>query len=119
MNRMTIGALITRLRELSPSTDVRYVFGGCPDLRVASYRGYYDEAALGWQGGDYGTEGVLAHDLAKALETQIGTVMTGWKGGEYPITRETPVWCDNAGNFSSCAVVGVTDYGQILIEYVP
>lgn len=117
--QMTIGAFIARLRELSPSTDVRYVFGGCPDMRVQSYRGYYDEAALGWRGGEYGTEGVLAHDLARSLELQINHRMEGWKGGAFIISRDTPLWCDNAGNCSSCAVVGVTDYGQILIEYVP
>lgn len=80
-----------------------------------SWRGIYAEPAIGW------TDGSARH-LAAALIARIdsalaGEVFTGWKGGEYTYDRESPVWVDNAGEWTSTALVGVTvEHGYVYLR---
>jgi len=59
-----------------------------------SYRGYYCDIALDFEEGGCTTAG----KLAECLKNKIGTEMTGYKGGEYPIKESTPVWISNYGD---------------------
>lgn len=61
------------------------------DGRFGSYRGYYDELHIGCQRQDAGknTIGILKTVLRDALKCGV---MFGYKGGEYRITGNTPVW---------------------------
>ncbi len=103
---MTIGELLRRLAPLDGAEtfvipDERYPYlTGTWD----SYRGFYDELMLvgGKTDEGYNTVGALEALLNSALRT--GT-MTGYKGGEYPITRHTRVWLAEYGE-SNGAVVG-------------
>lgn len=73
---------------------------------VVSYRGDYSEAALEpcyiGMGAASGPQSPLLKNVVAHLENKVGGVMVGWKGGEYPIKRNTPLWytpdqryCDN------------------------
>ena len=78
--QMTFGQLIDRLAQLPP------------DMLLAaskphSYRGYYSDVAIDpteWPS----TAGSL---LAECRE-MMGRTMTGYKGGEYPVHENVPVW---------------------------
>ena len=89
---MTLGALAETLAGLDPdlavSLDGQHVPGS-----VYSYRGYYDHAAIEPVRGPAGTVGRLARDLTMA----IGSVVNGWKGGTYVLTRSAPVWVADGG----------------------
>ena len=52
-----------------------------------SYRGYYDEACLA-----EGHEEITAAQLKKKLKKFIGSTQRGWKGGEFEMYPETPLW---------------------------
>ena len=117
--QMTLGDFIDALRKHAANgvKSVAMMFGGKPDTRVHSYRGYCKHAALGWYGGDYGSNHISAAELADSLEKQLGDDIKGWKGGDYVVQRSMPLWCSNQGNADRCAVVGISRYGRILIEY--
>jgi hypothetical protein len=68
---------------------------------IGSYRGYYEQLAIGLQ-----AVPITADQLAQLLRKQVGDTVTGYKGGEYRITRETPVW---AAEYGSCGdmIVGI------------
>jgi hypothetical protein len=105
---------------------------------LGSYRGYYTDIALytGDEGytasdtnedfnGDWQTEydawskkhtvGATslpkeAHKLAEVLEGLIGNYFTGYKGGEYEITRDKALWvASDAGDCTDKAVLGISD----------
>lgn len=45
-------------------------------------------------------------DLAK--ET-VGKTFTGWKGGDFVMGKNTPLWVANAGDVGSTGIVGFKD----------
>lgn len=77
--QMTFGDLIDRLGQLPVNTPVA---AGDPD----SYRGYYSDIALN------PTETSTAGTLLAECQSLLGGMMTGYKGGEFPIHRSVPVW---------------------------
>lgn len=72
---MTLGQLIGELERVPPSASVSYDEGGNPGA-FHSYRGYYDQLALGCSGEPM----TVARLLERAKEAD-GGVFTGWKGG--------------------------------------
>jgi hypothetical protein len=72
-------------------------------LAVSSYRGYYDHLALEPVEGRDQTVGVL---LA-VLRAAVGTIYEGYKGGEFRMSRETPVWVSPWGYSTATAVTGI------------
>ncbi len=122
--QMTLGEMIIAVERASKTAEEEsYVeFDFCytsPD-GIDSYRGFYDELALGWQVLEYPDE-VFINDFLGLLKSAVGRTFGGWKGGDYVMTKDTPVWVDNPGESSSTAVIGVKDYGykiMILTKHV-
>ena len=122
--QMTLGDLIEALFALPAGALEQSVCFELPWLyptRFDSYRGYYDQIALGVEHvedlrpGGTGTTGRNLQDRACAT---VGQSFTGWKGGEYKMTARTPVWVDNPGDCSSVARVGVRSFwggGAVLL----
>lgn len=104
---MTLGALIDELRLRDAAEEIVYDFGGFHVGKIASYRGYYDQLAIGFCEHPSRYVGSL---LAEC-EAAVGATFEGWKGGEYQMDRSTPVWASNAGRSSDTAIVGVIDGG--------
>ena len=110
---MTIGELLDILAPLNPYKEVIFDFGYLAPTVVNSWRGSYNEPALGY--GVYGysssptgfrppTVGVLVEELKGAIS---GVCYTGWKGGEYQYYRSSPLHIDNPGDYSCTELVGV------------
>lgn len=77
-----------------------------PSATLRSYRGIYAEIAIGYGSSrDAAPPSVL--DLNKALRAAIGTEFSGYKGGEFKMTRNTPVWVGNYGEATGVFVRGV------------
>lgn len=68
-----------------------------PDpTRLNSYRGYYEELAIPGS-----TEEARSIDVwLKWLREANGTTYQGYKGGDYVMTRNTPLWAANYGESS-------------------
>ena len=54
-------------------------------------------------------------DLIKQLKEAVGKVYTGYKGGDYTMTEDTPLWVANYGETGSTAITGVLDQGWCVL----
>lgn len=104
---MTLGELIDRLHEFNDVVTVR-VGGGpvhlYPDCSIRSYRGVYEDLALGVTL----EHGCCVRQLLDVLEGAVGETFTGYKGGEFVMTRDTRVWLANYGCLDGAPVEGVS-----------
>lgn len=93
----TLGSLIDELEKCRPSAEVQFDFCYLRPTKVASYRGYYDHLAIGWTEKSYGPEHhwIPVPMLLVELKDAVGKSFEGYKGGDYTMTRDTPVWVAN------------------------
>lgn len=107
----TLGQLIDALEVRPADQGVCFDFCGCVPRACDSYRGYYDQLALGWIADEYDAKerGALATvgELLADLKAAIGKTFTGYKGGEFVMSRDTMLWVANCGRSDGTAVVGL------------
>jgi len=118
-NQIGLGNLITQTEEIvknipseENSTWLSFEFGSLGVTCMDSYRGYYDELALG-----YGDDGVSIREFLKILKNALGKVYTGYKGGDYEMHKDTPIWAANYGRTGYTKVIGIekeNDYTFII-----
>ncbi len=120
MEQLTLGQFINMLENVSKDhkdeeKTIRYDFGYFEPNGIHSYRGYYDQLALGYEIKEYGEETKVS-DVLKYCKNAIGKSFVGWKGGEYTMDEDTPLWVSNSGQACGTAIVGVKDTYVIIIE---
>lgn len=110
-DQLKLGELIALLEKCEPKTKVSFDFVYfVPDCSIHSWRGSYDELALGYgpsslrDGDDPTVEKML--DILKGA---VGKEFYGWKGGEYTMHLDTPLWVGNPRDAGHTAIVGVKD----------
>lgn len=111
----SLGAVIDALRAADPDSEVQFDFCYLSPTGVASYRGYYDHLALGWEQSEEPPYWPKASDLLARLEAAIGHTFEGWKGGHYRMSRDTPLWVANRGETGGTGIVGIRDEGHSVI----
>lgn len=113
---LTLGQLIeaiNRERDRSDASQpVRFDFVNMHPTRVASYRGFYDQLAIGYT--DQGPEATV-HDVLTMLTRAVGDIFDGYKGGRFLMRSATPMWVANYGEAGSTAIVGVYERNSALI----
>lgn len=110
---MTLGELIDRLENVSDKDKGVITSGGTYAAGFSSYRGYYEELAIvpsidNWQN---------VTEFLQHAKDAVGKTFTGWKGGEYLMDRDNPLWLAAPGH---CPGIGLkkiieTDYNVILV----
>ena len=128
--QLSLGELIAKLEEFPRTCGiandpvvVEFDFGTAHPTRLASFRGSYDQLELGyeWCGYDNNDEHFgsitvdpLLEELKNALKPDV--YFTGWKGGDYHMNQDTPVWVSNPGNASYTGIHDVQmDYNRIIL----
>lgn len=106
--RLNLGQFIEVLEKRPSDQGVMFDFGGCVPTGWDSYRGYYDDLALGFSG-EYGANGLTLAQLIDNSKRCIGKDFTGWKGGEYAMDAYSRIWVANPGNTSDTIITGVRD----------
>jgi hypothetical protein len=101
---MRLGAIIDALSAARQDASVQFDFGGFEPSDVKSYRGYYSDLAIG-----FSDNGLDLPSLLNELRQADGGTFEGYKGGDYRMSRDTPVWVANYGNSHGVAVVAVED----------
>ena len=126
-DQLTLGELLLKLKAIPDNDDgdkgISFDFGSAVPTTFDSWRGSYDELALGYKLTSYdapdGNSGeyppVKLKDFIKEAEATLGKTLTGWKGGDFTMTKNTPVWVDNPGNANNTAIVDVTDLGWSVV----
>lgn len=89
---LTLGQLIALLDEADDDLPVEFSEGGFP-TDPHSYRGYYCDLAL-----ESTDEEVVVADLQETLEDVHGSELTGYKGGQFEMGTNTPLWQSEWGN---------------------
>ncbi len=115
--QISLGELEKTLELFDKSTPVRFDF----DLalfpqRLSSYRGYcrfiaIEAGAMETEGGEQCNVG----NLLSKVQAAIGMTFVGYKGGEFTMTRLTPVWASNYSVASGVGLVGVELVDNIVI----
>lgn len=103
--QMTLGKLIDRLSELPAAMPIEGIHN------PHSYRGYYCD--LAFERGDKMT----VEDALKTARGCMGEVFEGYKGGDFQMGRNTPVWLSSYG-YCGPRIMKLSDDGQfITAEY--
>jgi hypothetical protein len=100
--------------------DVEFDFGTALPTQLDSWRGSYDEIALGYKLSGYDNNdehfaNTKADKLLEHLKSAIGKEYEGYKGGDFTMDENTPVWVANYGHSGNTGVVGVLDAGYKLV----
>lgn len=103
-DQLNLKDLLYHLGKCDPSKPVYYDFGRLFPTDFDSYRGYYEQLALGVSNGAHQH---TAGTLFKAAKQCMGKIFTGYKGGDYLMTATTPIWVDNVGDCTGTYLYGV------------
>lgn len=98
-SQMTLGELIA---ALSVMPETKQVQGLC---KPHSYRGYYTDLAFE-EAQVTSTAGIMLEMVKECLDQTF----TGWKGGDFVMTKITPLWIAERGN-SGLKIVGLDSNG--------
>ena len=111
--QLNLGELIRLLEAQPPTNTVTFDFCGRVPDRLDSYRGFYDQLALGWR--ECEMKEVHVSDLLEALYGALGNVFTGYKGGKCEMSLATPLWVANRGEADGTVIVGLADCDYMTI----
>ena len=102
--------IVKRERELvvqgKEETRVYYDFCGIYPKTLDSWRGIYRELALSWEHNNW-KEALTAGEFYLLLVDAVGKTFMGYKGGDFTMSRQTPVWVSNYGESSHTAVIDI------------
>ena len=115
--QLTLGHLVHKLDALielgRANEHVMFDFVYFHPTCIHSYRGYYQDVALGYESGYPGK--LTVQSLRDLCFDAIGSEFEGYKGGNYTMSTATPVWVGNPKEAGRTAVVGVEDTGYEVI----
>lgn len=103
--QMTLGGFIDALEKLPPDLKIE----GLGELD--SYRGYYSDLAF-----EPSSEYKTAAKLLEECRAAMGEVFQGYKGGDYCMGRNTPLWVASYGCCGKRLMAIADDGGLQLAE---
>jgi hypothetical protein len=128
LDGLKLGELIDKLEKCYPECEVYFDFGDLRCGALGSYRGFYEDLALGFAENKNHPATETAGALLSSLRGAIGASFIGYKGGDFRMTRDSAVWVANYGNTTSTVIADVRedlwadgDGGRVtlLTKYVP
>lgn len=123
--QMTLGEFIRALERQEPTENVKFDFVHFGPTTFDSYRGYYEQLALGYEEcgrmrGDAQYEYPTVLQLYNLAKGALDKKFTGWKGGNYSMDERTRLWVANPGESGGTAIVNVEQrlYVTIVTELI-
>lgn len=108
---LTLGKLIDGLREAPSDMSVRFDFPDTAPGLADSYRGYYEDLAF-----EPVTEPRTVEQVLSQAMLAVGNTFTGYKGGDFLMKEDTPLWVSSYGASSGCAIIGLKiDEGGVVL----
>lgn len=105
----TLGKLISELEKLNQDAHVRIQPYGLNPAGFESYRGYYCDLALDYDM-EYGPTTVA--DVLKWAKDAVNKEFIGWKGGEFLMNKNTPLWISQFGKSSNMRLARIEPLGD-------
>lgn len=99
--QMTLGKMIDRLEAMPPETIIEGI------TAPHSYRGYYCDLAF-----ERGETRIAASAALALCKSAMGEVFKGYKGGDFQMGRNTPLWLSEYGNTGQ-KIMGLRDDGSL------
>lgn len=129
--QLTLGELIVLLKYIplkngDYNITIKFDFGTAYPTGLSSWRGAYAELGINYGLGGYDNDNAdqFAHmDLSEflpMLEGAVGKEFQGWKGEDFVMSLDTPLWVANDGNVGNTGVIGIKNTGYsvvILTQY--
>ena len=117
---LKLGELIRLLEQrlrIHGDQDLRFDFEYCAPDHLSSYRGFYEDLAVGWLPNDSARPARLAttSSFLEALRSAVGSKFDGWKGGTYIMTNESSVWVANPGDVGGTVITGIADEDALTV----
>jgi hypothetical protein len=84
---LTLGQAIKKLKSIPGHCFVKFDHDGLYPRNEHSYRGYYSDLAL-----ESSDEPITVSDLLSTLRLALGKTYGGYKGGDYVMGEDTPLW---------------------------
>lgn len=120
--QLLLGELIAKLEPLianqeavkekyGQEANVVFDFEYLKPTGISSWRGSYRELALEFDG----TNEFTVTEFVELLKGAIGKTYQGYKGGDFLMGKQTPIWVANYGNSGSTGVVGVLNNEHTVI----
>ena len=109
---LTLSGLIAALEAVPAQCVVQYADGRSPGEPM-SYRGYYSDLCFA-----DAPDTVVAKDFLKTAGNALGKTFTGYKGGDFTMTRSTPLWRSEYGHSSGHATISTTLRSAGVLELV-
>lgn len=112
-SQLTLGELILTLEKFDPGMPIKVErvapTNDDPSLwnygDVESYRGYYSDLYIDYT---YNDERTVEYALDN-LRSAVGETFEGYKGGDYTMSRHTPIWVDQYSCCDGIGVIGAED----------
>lgn len=111
-DQLTLGEMIAKFDAVSDKTKpVHLDFGGFVATDIDSWRGSYAELALGYGNG----VPCAVETLLKECRAAVGATFEGYKGGDFRMSRHTPVWIANYGRSGVEGYKGSSDVPTVAV----
>lgn len=107
---LTLGKAIEQLETLAPTTPV--VFAGEPygPGNPHSYRGYYSDLAF------ESVSDVTAASFLADCRDALGATFQGYKGGDFVMSKDTPLWHANEGSSGLAIISAAVVSGELVLQ---
>ena len=106
---VTLGSLIKALQAVPADMPVVFSDDAIPG-EFDSYRGYYADLAL-----ERGKAPVTAGEFLAKCENALGKEFTGYKGGEFLMGPDTPLWRAEYGDCGEAIVAAAVTGGRFVL----
>ncbi len=100
---VTLGEAIRILANVPGHFSVEFDYVQGAPMKPHSYRGYYSDLALD---ADPEHMKLNANGVLKMLSNALGKTFTGWKGGDFKMDKDTPLWLAAEGS-TGRAILGM------------
>jgi len=118
--QLTLNEIILKLKACNGKCNngeekqVYYDFCDFYPETLHSWRGSYSELATSYTDEDWSKAPTISKCISM-FEDAIGKTYTGYKGGEYTMNKNTPVWVSNYGESKSTGIVEVLEADVCII----
>lgn len=104
---LTLGQAIEALEAVNPNYAVTFDYDeNLSPSAPHSYRGYYSDLSL-----EPSTARANVSDVLTMLESARGQTFEGYKGGDFPMNDDTPLWAASYGT-TGRAIIGLNLEGR-------
>lgn len=113
--QLTIGQLISCLEDGPSDHPVRFDFGNFVPTSVHSYRGFYEDLAIGYVARDGNHFHIYVSEMLDLLRAAVGQLHCGYKGGLYLASKDSVLWVANRGETTGTIVTGVDSDDHVTV----